>query len=156
MGVFGKLGRRDEICFAQSQGHGVQSGTISAHQTRYLGARNNFCLFPSQNCASTASFKNVPPCTTIRSPIHRPSWRVLPLYKAFFTTLIESPRGYIRYARSVLLACLTDLIHKDSAGGPDGLPALLPLGKSGESSALYPMDFAKVSIKEPQPDEQAH
>ena len=57
---------------------------------------------------STASFKKVPPCTTMWSPRLRASTTRMTLYRAFFTTLVERPAEIFSMEAPSFWACFTE------------------------------------------------
>ena len=60
------------------------------------------------NARSTASFRNVPPCTTISRPIALESTARITLYSAFLTTLMERPAEMFSTVAPSFCACFTE------------------------------------------------
>ncbi len=57
---------------------------------------------------STASFKKVPPCTTMCFPRLFASVTRMTLYRAFFTTLVERPAEIFSMEAPSFWACFTE------------------------------------------------
>ena len=60
------------------------------------------------NARSTASFRNVPPCTTICLPSESASAARITLYSAFLTTDIDSQAEMLSIVAPSFCACFTD------------------------------------------------
>ena len=104
---------------------------------------------------STASFKNVPPCTTMCWPSSSTLPTRMTLYSAFLTTEMDSPAEMFSMDAPSFCACLTEEFINTVQREPrsTGLSANKPFW--AKSSMVYPSAPAKVCRKLPQPEEQA-
>ena len=77
------------------------------------------------------------------------------LYSAFLTTETESPAEMSSTVAPSFWACFTDEFINTVQREPKSDGFLLKRPSLANSSTLYPIAFANVSMKEPQPDEHA-
>ena len=102
-----------------------------------------------------ASLKNVPPCAMICSPSCAGSVIRITLNNAFFTTEYASPAAISSTAAPSFCACFTLEFIKMVHRVPRSSGILDFRASSEKLLAVYPMESAKFSIKEPHPEEHA-
>ncbi len=113
------------------------------------------CPISRSKLFSTASFKKVPPCTTMFSPSSDALDARITLYMAFLTTLSERPADMSETSAPSFCACFTEEFINTVHLVPRLTGFLARSPNLLNSETLYPMDFANVSINEPQPEEHA-
>ena len=117
--------------------------------------RNTVCPDIFSNALTTASFRIVPPCTTIQSPNDDKSFIFKTLCRQFFTTEYARPAAISPTEAPSRSTCLTlefmNTVHRVPRS--QGLSAKQASRANSETSC--PNVREKVSIKEPQPDEHA-
>ena len=120
-----------------------------------MAGRITSCPISSSKARSTASFKKVPPCTTIFLPSALAFAVRMTLYSAFFTTLMDSPAEMFSSEAPSFCACFTEEFIKTVQREPrsTGRSARMPF--TANSSTLISHAEAKACKNEPQPEEQA-
>ena len=103
----------------------------------------------------TASLWNVPPCTTICFPRSLASASLMTLYSAFLITEYASPAEISETDAPSFCACLTLEFIKTVQRVPRSTGAFANKASLAKFSAVNPSEFAKFSMNEPHPEEQA-
>ena len=116
-----------------------------------ITSRPNSC----SKARRTASLWNVPPCTTIRSPSSAVFFSRMTLNRAFLTMETEMPAEISRTSAPSFCTCLTlEFINTvQRVPKSTGRRAVRP--RRANSCAVRPRVWAKVSMNEPHPEEQA-
>ena len=107
------------------------------------------------NARSTASFRNVPPCTMTFVPTSCGSRILMTLKSAFLMTEMASPAAMSPTVAPSFCACFTRLFMNTVQRLPrsTGRSAAMAVCANSATSRFRPV--AKLSMKLPQPDEQA-
>ena len=109
----------------------------------------------SSKARSVASLMNVPPCTITCVPISRGSRSLITLKSAFLITEYESPAAMSPTVAPSFCACFTREFMKTVQRLPRSTGWRAPMASCANSSTPMSMDTAKLSMKEPQPEEHA-
>ena len=104
---------------------------------------------------STASFMNVPPCTTTFSPVSSGLRSLMTLYKAFLMTEYDSPADISPIVAPSFCACLTLEFMKTVHLVPRSTGFFENKASCANAFVSRFTDFAYVSRKEPHPAEHA-
>ena len=120
-----------------------------------MEGRITFAPISISKARSTASFRKVPPCTTMLRPSSSGELARMTLYSAFFTTLTDRPAEMSSMVAPSFWLCLTEEFMNTVQRVPRSTGAFERRPHSANSATLLPIDRAKVSMKEPQPEEQA-
>ncbi len=123
-----------------------------------LPAMSGRTAFTSESCSnarSTASFKNVPPCTMTFSPTSCGSRILITLNSAFLMTEMAKPAAISPTVAPSFCACFTREFMNTVQRLPrsTGFAALMAVRANSATSRFRP--DAKLSMKLPQPDEHA-
>ena len=120
-----------------------------------MSGRTAFTLESCSNARSTASFKNVPPCTMTFSPTSCGSRILMTLNSAFLMTEMAKPAAMSPTVAPSLLSLLHARVHEDGAAAAqvDRIGRLGSVRANSATSRFKPV--AKLSMKLPQPDEHA-
>ena len=107
------------------------------------------------NARSVASLMKVPPWTTAYVPISSGSRILMTLNRAFLMTEYERPAAMSPTVAPSFCACLTRLFMKTVQRLPRSTGALDATAALANSWTVRPIESAKLSMNEPQPDEHA-
>ena len=110
------------------------------------------------NCSnerSTASFRNVPPCTITCCPTSCGSRILMTLNRAFLITERAKPAAMSPTVAPSFCACFTRLFMNTVQRLPKSTGCSAAIAVCANSDTSNPKPLAKLSMNEPQPDEQA-
>ena len=123
-----------------------------------LPAMSGRTAFTSESCSnarSTASFRNVPPCTITFVPTSCGSRILMTLNSAFLMTEMARPAAMSPTVAPSFCACFTRLFMNTVQRLPRSTGAFARMAVCAKAATSRFRPLAKLSMKLPQPEEHA-